>query len=154
MIKKFWFFLEEKLFKINDTPQKIARGFALGVFAGILPGTGPLAALVLAFIFRANAAAALAGSLLTNSWMSLVVLTIALQVGGILTGTEWQTVYQQGQALLKDFHWRNLFSGPVLAVIKPFFVGYAVVSLLLAVIAYGVVLLALRHYSQKGHRPA
>lgn len=40
-----------KLFRINDTPQKIAQGFGLGVFLGILPGTGPIAAAVSGFSF-------------------------------------------------------------------------------------------------------
>jgi len=63
----FFQLLYLKLIKINDTPQKIAFGFGLGVFSGIFPGTGPLAALFLALILRANRASALLGSLLTNT---------------------------------------------------------------------------------------
>ena len=65
-------FLFDKLFKINDTPQKIALGFGLGVFAGIFPGTGPVAAILLAYVFRANRASALFGSLFTNTWLNSV----------------------------------------------------------------------------------
>ncbi|MDD5109551.1 MAG: DUF2062 domain-containing protein, partial [Candidatus Omnitrophica bacterium] len=54
-------FLFSKLFKINDTAGKIALGVGLGVFSGLMPATGPLAALFLAFIFKANRAAALLG---------------------------------------------------------------------------------------------
>lgn len=40
-----------KLFQINDTPQRIALGVGLGVFTGIIPGAGPIAALFLAMLF-------------------------------------------------------------------------------------------------------
>src|SRR3989338_7559347 len=83
----------DKLVKIDDSPQKVALGFGLGVFCGILPGTGPMASLALAFIFRANRAAALAGSLLTNTWLSFVIFTLSLQIGAFLTQTDWQAGY-------------------------------------------------------------
>jgi uncharacterized protein (DUF2062 family) len=39
-----------KLFRINDSPLKIALGFGLGVFVGVMPGIGPVIALLLALI--------------------------------------------------------------------------------------------------------
>ena len=71
-IREYLRLILAKLFNINDTPHKIALGLGLGVFAGILPGTGPIAAIFLALAFRANRASALLGSLLTNTWLSLV----------------------------------------------------------------------------------
>ena len=41
-----------KLFRINDSPLKIALGFGLGVFIGVMPGVGPVIALLLAFLFH------------------------------------------------------------------------------------------------------
>ncbi|MCG2713658.1 MAG: DUF2062 domain-containing protein [Candidatus Omnitrophica bacterium] len=76
MFKKIINFIFAKLFKINDSAGKIALGVGLGVFAGLLPGTGPAAALLLALVFRANRAAALLGSLITNTWLSVVTLGI------------------------------------------------------------------------------
>ena len=58
-IKNFLRFVYAKLFSINDTPNKISLGLGLGVFAGILPGTGPIAAVFLALVFRANRASGL-----------------------------------------------------------------------------------------------
>ena len=72
MLKKIPGFIFDKLFKINDSAEKIALGVGLEVFSGLMPGTGPTAALFLAFIFRANRAAALLGSMLTNTWLSVV----------------------------------------------------------------------------------
>ena len=107
--KKIINFILAKLFRINDSPQKVALGVGLGVFAGLMPGTGPLAALFLAFIFRANRAAALMGSLLTNTWLSLVTFILAIKTGAFVLKMNWQEVLQKGQMLIKDFSWVRFF---------------------------------------------
>ncbi|PIR13657.1 MAG: hypothetical protein COV50_05635, partial [Flavobacteriales bacterium CG11_big_fil_rev_8_21_14_0_20_35_7] len=63
---------------MNDTPQRIALGLGLGSALGMLPGTGPLAALFLAVVFKVNRASAFLGSLATNIWLSLVTFLLAL----------------------------------------------------------------------------
>ncbi len=136
MLKKNFSFLREKLLHIHDTPHKIALGFGLGIFAGVLPGTGPLAALFLAALFRANAAAALAGSVLVNTWISFAILTVSLQVGAWVTGSDWQVLYQQAQALMRDFHWQTVFSDSMWGVVKPLGIGYLTVSLFLGFATY------------------
>lgn len=152
MFQRFLLFLKEKLFTINDTPHKIALGFGLGVFSGILPGTGPVASLVLAFLFRANRAAALAGSLLTNTWISFVIFAVALQTGSYLTGADWQEIYSQAQELLKNFRWQTVFSSALWPVLKSLLAGYLVIGLLLGFLGYvlslGLVLLK-RGYSRR-----
>ena len=39
--KAFFHVLYEKLVKIDDTPQRVALGFGVGIFIGNLPGVGP-----------------------------------------------------------------------------------------------------------------
>ncbi|MDD5669514.1 MAG: DUF2062 domain-containing protein, partial [Candidatus Omnitrophica bacterium] len=68
-LARFFKFIYLKIFRINDTPRKIAFGFGLGVFLGILPGTGPVASVIVAAFLHANKAAALLGSLITNTWL-------------------------------------------------------------------------------------
>ena len=87
-IKNSFKSIYDKLVGIKDSPQKIALGFGLGVFCGILPGTGPMASVVLAFVFRVNKVAALAGSLLTNTWLSLVTFVLAVKIGSMVTGAD------------------------------------------------------------------
>jgi uncharacterized protein (DUF2062 family) len=70
-----------KLFRINDSPLKIALGFGLGVFIGVMPGVGPVIALLLAFLFRVNRASALLGSILFNTWVGLIALLLAIKIG-------------------------------------------------------------------------
>ncbi|MCX5699865.1 MAG: DUF2062 domain-containing protein [Candidatus Omnitrophica bacterium] len=144
MFAKINKFLFAKLFKINDSAQKIALGVGLGVFAGLLPGTGPAAALFLAFIFRANRASALLGGLLTNTWLSLVTFILAIKVGSVILKMNWQTVRQQAQGLLKNFGWAKFFKLSFLEVLLPVITGYLVMGLVLGALSYFLTLLIIR----------
>lgn len=130
-ISDFFRVIYQKLFLINDTPRRIALGLGLGVFSGILPGTGPLAALFLAFLFRANRAAALLGSVVTNTWLSLAALLLSVRIGSVLSGRDWHKVYQDGNSLIKDFHWESFFKASFLKIIWPVVLGYFVFSFIL-----------------------
>ena len=124
-VSQFFKLLYIKLFKINDSPQRIALGFGLGVFLGIIPGTGPLAALFLALLFRVNRASALLGSLLTNTWLSIVTFLLAIKVGSAIMHLDWQVV-RQGWMLL------------------PVILGYFIVSFSLGILVYLVTLIILK----------
>jgi len=142
-IKRFFNLLYIKLFKINDSPQRIALGLGLGVFAGIIPGTGPLAALFLAFFLRANRASALIGSLLTNTWLSFATFLLAIKLGSGLFGISWQQLYEDWAHFLKGFNWHVLFQLSILKVILPVMVGYFLIAFCLGLIVYLTTLLAL-----------
>jgi len=140
-----------RLFKINDTPQKIALGFGLGVFLGIMPGSGPIASLFLASILKVNRASALFGSLLTNTWLSIVTFLLSIKVGAYLMHLDWQGVYNGWILVLKDFHWVNLFKITILKIILPVILGYIIVSFFIGLIAY---LIAFATLSFIRHRKA
>lgn len=123
--REFFRLLYIKLFKINDSPQRIALGLGLGVFAGIVPGAGLLAALFLAFIFRVNRASALLGSLLTNTWLSFATFILAIKVGSAIMHLDWQVV-RQGWILF------------------PVILGYFIVSFSLGILVYLVTLIILK----------
>lgn len=125
-----------RFFRINDTPQRIALGFGLGVFMGILPGTGPLAALCCAFLLRVNRAAAFLGGLLTNTWLSIITFLLAVKIGAFFLKLDWSTVYGQWQLFLKDFHWRNIFTSGVLDMALPVLLGYFIIALFAGVLGY------------------
>lgn len=132
----FFRLIYRKLFRINDTPQKIALGFGVGVILGILPGMGPLAALFLAFVLRVNRAAALLGSLLTNTWLSIATFLLSIKVGSAIMKLDWQSVRNDWAALLKDFRWLNLFKLSILKIILPVILGYFIVAFCLGLLAY------------------
>ena len=139
-IRRFFNAFYTKLFRINDTPQKIALGLGLGVFAGILPGTGPLASLFLAFVFRVNRASALLGSLLTNTWLSIVTFILAIKVGSAILRVDWHQLQQDWISNSKGLHGLGLFKVSVLKIIFPVMLGYLVVSFCLGVLVYLVAL--------------
>lgn len=137
-----------KLFKINDSPQKIALGLGLGVTLGILPGTGPVAALCLAFLLRVNRASALLGSLLTNTWLSFVTFILSIKIGSGIMKSNWQEVYKDWILFLKEFHWLDLFKLSIIKIILPVIVGYFVVAFCLGLLIYLtaiIVLTQIRH---------
>ncbi|MDD2702573.1 MAG: DUF2062 domain-containing protein [Candidatus Omnitrophica bacterium] len=135
------FFL--KFIRIDDSPQRIALGFGLGVFSGILPGTGPIAALILAALFRVNRAAALLGSLLTNTWFSIVTIVLSIKLGSVIMGSNWEDVYAQWQFFLRQFQWRNFLEASFLQIAVPVAAGYFLIAFLCAAVSYLLMLTAL-----------
>jgi len=143
-IRSFFLRIYEKLVGINDSPQKIAIGFGLGVFLGILPGAGPVASLVLAAIFRVNKAAAVVGSLLTNTWISIVGFILAGKIGAWVTGRDWNETYQTYQGFLKNFNGKDFFQESFWNAIAPIIVGYLIFSLTCGMAAYLTAILLLK----------
>ena len=145
-IRKLFVFLQHKLFIINDTPQRIALGAGLGVFTGIIPGTGPIAALFLAMLFRVNRAAALLGSLLTNTWLSLVTFFLSIEIGSAIFGMQWRDVYNNWILFFKDFRWVRLFELSTFNIILPVILGYFIVALSLGFLVYLTTLIVLKKF--------
>ena len=145
-VKKWFKPIYHQLVEINDTPLRTGVGLGLGVFCGIFPGMGPLASLAAASLLRVNKAAALSGSLLTNSWLSVVSFAIAVKIGAAASGAQWTKVSADCQLLIKNFHWRDLFNVSVLGILKPLLIGYALLGLLLgaAVSIAAIIFLTLR----------
>jgi uncharacterized protein (DUF2062 family) len=125
-----------KLFRIHDTPQKIAQGFGLGVFLGILPGTGPIAALFLAFLLRVNRISALLGSILTNTWLSVLTFLLSIKLGSAIMNLNWQETYKNWLRFLKEFSFAGLFKVSILKIILPLAIGYFIVALCAGLLAY------------------
>lgn len=140
-----------KIFNINDTPQKISGGLGLGVFLGIIPGLGPIASLVLASMLRLNRASALLGSLLTNTWLSIITFFLSVKIGSAILKVQWQDIYYNWFVLLRDFHWLNLFKASALKVMLPVIVGYLVIGFALGFLVYLftlITLTAIKHESK------
>ena len=132
--KIFLRFIFQKIVIIDDSPHKVAGGLALGIFLGILPGAGPMASLVLAALFHLNKAAAFLGSILTNTWFSVVTFVAAVRLGCWAIGTDWHETYRQCKKILVHPHWQNFHDVSVLNILKPVLVGYAAVGLMAGVV--------------------
>jgi len=130
-----------KFFRIHDTPQRIALGVGIGVFLGIIPGTGPIAAVFMAFVLRVNRAAALLGSLLTNTWLSILTFSLSIKIGSGIMRVDWQDVHKNWVQFLKDFKIITLFKLATLKIVLPVIIGYFVVAFCLGLIVYLVTLI-------------
>jgi len=151
-ISRFFKFLYLKLIRINGSPQKIALGFGLGVFTGILPGTGPFAALFLALILRANRAAALLASIVTNTWLSLVTFVLAIKSGAVIFNISWRDLQLEWEVLLNGFKWSTLFNISIIKIVLPVLAGYLIISLGLGILTYIIALIILKTRRKYGSK--
>ena len=138
-----------KLFRINDSPQKIAQGFGLGVFLGILPGTGPIAALFLAVLLKVNRISALLGSLLTNTWLSVLTFLLSIKLGSAIMGLNWQDTYNNWTSFLKNFSFSGLFKLSVLKIILPVIIGYFIIASCAGLLAYLAMVIIFKRFPRR-----
>lgn len=84
-----------KILRIDDPPERIARGAAIGVAMGVLPtfGLGIIFSIAAAFVLRANKAASVLGSFIMNPVTSPFFWTASLVTGSLLTGEDYSTMY-------------------------------------------------------------
>ena len=135
-IKKWGRGVYERLVLMDDSPQRIAIGFGVGVFLGILPGTGPIAALAVSWALRLNKAATVLGAVLTNTWLSFVTFMLALKIGSALSGSNWLEIKEHAKRLLEHFSWSSLWDVSLAHLLKPLLLGYAAVGMLCALAGY------------------
>ena len=135
--------LYKVLFINNDNPYKIAAGFGLGVFTGVMPGIGPLVALALAALLRVNKASALLGSFITNTWISFLVLLLAFKTGAVLFGVNLQGLRQEWVRLWESFNWAHLCSMSVLRIFIPVITGYLLIAAGCGIVSYAVLLVVI-----------
>ena len=150
-VRRFLKYLYLKLFRIHDTPQRIALGLGVGVFMGLIPGTGPIAAVVIAIVLRVNRASALLGSILTNTWLSILTFFLSIKIGSAIIRVDWHEAHRGWMEFLKDFRFTSFFKLATLKVIMPVLTGYIIVGLCLGSIAYLTALLiikAIKHESK------
>lgn len=140
-VKKFF----QRFFTLKDTPHKIAAGFALGVFMGIVPGEGVAATLVLATLLKLNRASSTAGVLATNMWGTFAVIPLVTIVGGFLFGITPSHLSQQFDQTyhlgLRFFLSKTIFFDLAL----PLIIGFIIVAGTIALILYFLIYSLLKY---------
>lgn len=111
-----------RVLRIDDPPERIARGAAIGAFMGILPtfGLGALLAVVFSFIFRANKAASVIGSMIMNPLTTPFFWTLSILIGSALLG-------EDGSSMLARFKNEGMIKGAGEAYLA-FLLGNAITS--------------------------
>lgn len=137
------------LLLVQDTADRTALGFSLGVFLGFSPfiGLHTILALIVAFAFRLNKVAVLIGASINNPWTVVPYYSFATWFGIQLIGVpEGISLPQVGLLdLLQWGFWAWLLSQWRLLI--PAFLGSLVLCTILSLISYALALILLKRYS-------
>ncbi len=133
-----------RMLRIDDPPERIARGAAIGVFMGILPtfGFGALFAIVISFMLRANKAASIIGSMIMNPLTTPLFWTLSILIGSALLG-------EDASSMLARFKNEGMIKGAGEAYMV-FLLGNAIISTLFSGGIYFLIKAAIiRHRRRK-----
>ena len=124
--------LLKQVLHLQESPQRTALAFAIGVFIAFSPTYGLHTVMVLfcTWALGLNFLALMAGAFINNPWTIVPILGATYWVGALLLG----------QSDVPSFDWQDLsFSAiydQVMPYAGPFFLGGFVLSLLGAALAY------------------
>jgi len=141
--------LLKQVLHLQESPQRTALAFAIGVFIGFSPAYGLHTVMVIfcAWALGLNFLALMVGAFLNNPWTVVPILGATYWVGALLLG----------QSDSPSFDWNDLsFSAiyeQVMPYAMPFFLGGLVLSILGAALAYPLAYYFVARYRQS-HPPA
>jgi len=130
---------------LDDTPERIAFGFAVGVFISFSPllGLHTVLGMLIAVLFGLNRVAVFTGVWVNNPWTVLPIYSVATYLGTKLSGFP--------AVSLPDLHWEALCNREFwiqLAgqwpLLKPLALGSSILGVLAAVLSYVAALYWLR----------
>ncbi|MDZ4853424.1 MAG: DUF2062 domain-containing protein [Nitrospirota bacterium] len=136
--------LLKQVLHLQESPQRTALAFAIGVFIGFSPAYGLHTVMVFfcAWALRLNLLALMAGAFLNNPWTLVPILGATYWVGALLLGRSDNP----------SFNWQDVsFSAiyeQVMPYAVPFFLGGFVLSVLGAALAYPLAYYFLSKYRQ------
>ena len=149
--------LIKKLLQIEDTPERTALAFSIGIFLGFSPflGLHTLTGLAIAFLFRLNRVAILVGVWTNTPWWLVPYYTLATWLGTWVVRFQidratLEGMFQlgKGKGFLTSEFWTQIVSQWGLLV--SFLTGSLILALLFSLIAYPLSLRGIRFYrSQK-----
>jgi uncharacterized protein len=127
----------DALLHIEDTPERTAAAFALGVFFGFSPllGLHTILGVIAAFLLSLNRVAVLLGVYSNLPWFLAPYYAIATMAGAELTGHHPPPDFrEQVGGLFKLSLWQGDFWHRLVIVMKPLLWPYLVGSTLFAVV--------------------
>ncbi len=129
--------LFKKMLTANDSPHKLAMGFAIGVFWGIMPtfGIAILFSLPTAVILKANKVTAILGTFVSNPLTTLLFYPFNIRIGSFILKIppfpfSWdifkiENLWNMGKSLLV---------GGVISAIVTAFISYAFVLMVIFIV--------------------
>lgn len=149
----------ETLLHIDDTPERTAAAYALGVFFGFSPflGLHTVLAVGLAFLLRLNRVAVLLGVYSNLPWIIAPYYTAVTMFGALLTRADLPDGFRDrlGEVMHLSFTdatlWRHI--GSMLEpLLWPYAIGSTIGAALLAAAAYPIALAFVRTRRRHKHQ--
>ena len=151
--------LIKKLLHIEDTPERTALAYCIGIFLGFSPFLGfhTLAGLAIAFLFGLNRVAILLGVWTNNPWWIVPYYVIATWIGMKVTGysIEWTRLKEIFQLGRIEGFMSSGFSSQVSSqagLLLSFLIGSLILCTFLSLISYPLSLRWVRFY--RSHKKA
>lgn len=148
----------KSIFKVKDSPHRVALAFAVGVFMGISPflGLHYIGAFLLAWFFRLNKLVALVGVSVNNPWTIVPITSFCVWIGAKLIGmnqvlphVEWKHVTLPKIATkMADPENFLYIIKQLLPLIKAFFVGSFVICTVSAVVSFFIIHILASRYQK------
>ena len=148
--------LFKKLLHIEDTPERTALAYSIGIFLGFSPFLGfhTLAGLAIAFLFNLNRVAILLGVWSNTPWWIVPYYTIATWVGMWVTGFQidkatLKAIFQLGmdQEFMSSDFWSRVASQ--WGLLLSFMIGSLILATLLGFVAYPLSLRWIKFYRSR-----
>lgn len=127
---------------LQESPQRTALAFAIGVFIAFAPhyGLHTVSVVVCAWAFRLNYLVVFLGALINNPWTIIPILGGSLYTGFAFFGMPPNT----------SFDWNEIQLDNVTDIISqyllPFIAGACILGVVGALVAYPVMLYCIRRY--------
>ena len=145
--------LVKKLLHIEDTPERTALAYAIGIFLGFSPFVGlhTLVGLAIGFLFGLNRVAVLLGVWTNTPWWIVPFYVMATWIGMWVTGfrIDWPTlkeIFQLGtdQGFMSSNFWERITSQ--WGLLLSFLTGSLILCTLLSIAAYPLSLKWIKFY--------
>lgn len=131
------------LFQLNDSPNKLALAFAVGMFIAFSPTIGlhTISCLVFAWMFRLNKLAVFTAAFVNNPWTMVPLYGFCLWFGMKITGGDMTTPhiawnelsFRNAYFILKPYLW-------------PFVAGTLILGVVAAIVSYFLIYLAVKRF--------
>lgn len=135
-----------KVLRINDTPEKVAGGLALGVAIGILPsfGLGIVAAVIIAGAVGLNRVSSLIGTLVMNPWTAPFFWALSYIAGSLVLGNDLHDTIEVVRGLKEEGDlWASLLARELLL---PYAVGNLIITAFTCATSYVSTIYIVRTY--------
>jgi uncharacterized protein (DUF2062 family) len=136
-IRRYLEYHKLRLLRLKEHPQKIARGFSAGVFAGCFPllGLQFVMAIIFAFIIKGNKFTAIIGTWISNPFTYVPLFLFNFQVGKLIVD-----IFIPHNQM--EFNWDSLkqISDLGTEITATLLLGSTIVALCSSFIAYHLIL--------------